>query len=299
VKTLLGIAVGLALLVPGAGAAGRPELVLASTRDGDSELFLARADGQVVKRLTANRVADFAPRWSPDGTRIAFVSNRDGDDEIFVMHADGSGVRQLTRNRVRDETPAWSPDGTTIAFVHERPADLVELWTMRADGRDARRLVRASRGVNEQAYSPDWAPDGRTLVFSSNRPGDGNPELYRVRADGTGLTRLTRTAGDPDTLGDDGFPAFAPDGSSVVFTSNRAARNVELWTMRANGAGQRRLLVRPATDDLGPRWSPDGSRLAFVARSATDPEAAPRILVVRADGTGVNAIQAGAEVDWR
>jgi TolB protein len=298
-KVLLGIAAALALLVPGAGAASRPELVIASARDGDSELFLARADGQIVKRLTANRAADFAPRWSPNGLRLAFVSNRDGDDEIFVMNADGTGVRQLTRNRVRDETPTWSPDGKRIAFVHERPTDVLEVWTMRADGRGARRLVRASRNVNEQAYSPDWAPDARTLVFSSNRPGDGNPELYRVRADGTGLTRLTRTAGDPDTLGDDGFPAFAPDGSSVAFTSNRAGRNVELWTMRPNGAGQRRLLVRPATDDLGPRWSPDGSRLAFVARSATDPEAAPRILVVRADGTGVNAIQVGSEVDWR
>jgi TolB protein len=299
VKVLVGIAAALALLVPGAGAASRPELVIASARDGDSDLFLARVDGQIVRRLTANGVADYAPRWSPDGSRLAFVSNRDGDDEVFVMNADGTGVRQLTRNRVRDETPAWSPDGTRIAFVHERPMDVLEIWTMRADGRDARRLVRSSRNVNEQAFSPDWAPDGRTLVFSSNRPGEGNPELYRVRADGTGLTRLTRTVGDVETLGDDGFPAFAPDGRSIAFTSNRIGRNVELWTMRANGSGQRRLLVRPATDDLAPRWSPDGSRLAFVARSATDPEAAPRILVVRADGTGVNAIQVGAEVDWR
>jgi Tol biopolymer transport system component len=299
VKALVGIAAALALLGPGAGAAGRPELVIASSRDGDSELFLARADGQIVKRLTANRAADFAPRWSPDGSRLAFVSNRDGDDEVFVMKADGTGVRQLTRNRVRDETPSWSPDGTRIAFVHERPTDVLELWTMRADGRGARRLVRASRDVNEQAFAPDWAPDGRTLVFSSNRPGDGNPELYRVRADGTGLTRLTRTAGDPDTLGDDGFPAFAPDGSSVVFTSNRTGRNVELWTMRADGSGQRRLVVRPATDDLAPRWSPDGSRIAFVAYSATNPGAAPRILVVRADGTGAKTLQAGSEIDWR
>ena len=298
-KLFLGLALALALLVPGAGAASRPELVIASARDGDSELFLARADGQIVKRLTANRAADFAPRWSPDGSRLAFVSNRDGDDEVFVMNADGSGVRQLTRNRVRDETPAWSPDGTRIAFVHERPRDVLELWTMRADGRHARRLVRAFRAVNEQAFSPDWAPDGRTIVFSSNRPGDGNPELYRVRADGTGLTRLTRTVGDVETLGDDGFPAFAPDGSSVAFTSNRAGRNVELWTMRANGSGQRRLAVRPATDELAQRRSPDGSRLAFVARSATNPEAAPRILVMRADGTDVNALQVGAEVDWR
>ena len=299
-RYLLVIPLALALLVPGAGAASAPELVVASSRDGDSELFLARADGQIVKRLTANRVSDFSPRWSPDGRRIAFVSDRDGDgDEIFVMNADGSGVRRLTRNAVRDETPAWSPDGTRIAFVHERPSDVLELWTMRADGGGQKLLVRASRPVNEQSYSPTWSPDGRWIVFSNNRPADGNPELYRVRANGTGLTRLTRTAGDPDTLGDDGMPAFSPDGSAIVFSSNREGRNSDLWTMRADGTRQLRLASRPATDDLSPRWSPDGTRMAFVVRSATSPGGVPRIVVMRADGTGAKTLQVGSDVDWR
>ena len=294
------LAAAVAAVTAKASAGAEPQLlVIASSRDGDSELFLMRESGQVVARLTRNRFADGSPRWSPDGKRIAFVSNRDGDDEIYVMNADGTGIRQLTRNAVRDETPAWSPDGRRVAFSRERAGDLLELWAMDADGRNARRLVRASRTVNEQAYSPAWSPDGRTIVFSSNRPGDGNPELYRVRPDGTGLKRLTRTVGDTETLGDDTMPSFSPDGRTVVFTSNRLGRNSELWTMGPDGSGQRRLVARPRTDDWSARWSPDGTRLAFVALSATDPTVAPRIVVARGDGTGPKTLQVGDAVDWR
>ncbi len=301
------IPVALALLVPlaataAASTAPAPELVIASSRDGDSELFLARADGQIVRRLTANRTSDFAPRWSPDGSRIVFVSNRDGDDEIFTMNADGTGVVQLTHNTVRDHTPDWSPDGYKVAFVRERAGDLMELWTMDSDGRNAARLVAALRRVNEQSYSPTWSPDGRSIVFSNNRPGDGNPELYRVafRSGGgaTKLVRLTRTAGDPHTLGDDAMPSYSPDGRTIVFTSNRSG-NSELWTMRPDGSGQRRLAARPRTDDWNARWSPDGTRLVFAAYSATNPNAAPRIVVMRADGTGAKTLQAGFDADWR
>lgn len=290
----------LAVAVPAATAvAPTPELAIVSSRDGNAELFLARRDGQILRRITRHRAVDGSPRWSPDGTRILFVSNRDGDDEVYVVGVDGSGLRRLTRNAVRDETPAWSPDGRRIAFVRERARDVLELWTMDADGREAKRLVRASRNVNEQAYSPDWSPDGSTIVFSSNRPGDGNPELYRVRADGTGLTRLTRTAGDPETLGDDAMPSYSPDGRTIVFTSNRLGRNSELWVMRADGSGQRRLAVRPRTDDVGARWSPDGTRLVFVAYSATDPSAPARLVAMRADGRGATTLQVGSGVDWR
>src|SRR5262249_7886288 len=71
-------------------------------------------------RLTNNPAADEMPRWSPDGSKIAFQSNRDGKYEIYVMDVDGANVKRLTNNQANDTDPAWSPDGKKIAFQSDR-----------------------------------------------------------------------------------------------------------------------------------------------------------------------------------
>lgn len=58
----------------------------------------------------------FAPKWSPDGARLAFISDRDGDWDLYTMDADGGNVEQLTNDVAFDTSPIWSPDGATILF---------------------------------------------------------------------------------------------------------------------------------------------------------------------------------------
>ena len=86
-----------------------------------------------MTRLTNHSARDFAPAWSPDGTRIAFTSYRDGNHEIYVMDADGRNVIRLTNNS--GWSPAWSPDGARIAFVSlgEGIFDF-GIYVMNADG---------------------------------------------------------------------------------------------------------------------------------------------------------------------
>jgi len=67
------------------------------------------ADGSGEEQLTFTNAFNGAPKWSPDGTQIAFESTRDGDSEIYVMNADGSDVRQLTDNDATDRHPNWQP----------------------------------------------------------------------------------------------------------------------------------------------------------------------------------------------
>ncbi len=235
------------------------------------------------------KVREFAPAWSPDGARLAFVSYRDGNGEIYVMRADGSGARRLTRHRGEDLSPAWSPDGSRFAFTSNR-GGAHRIHTMRADGTGVRRLARLA-----QSFSPAWSPDGRTIVFSSSGRTPENPELYSTRADGTGLTRLTRTRGDAHTLGDDGFPSWSPDGTRIVFSSNRTG-NGELWTMRPDGSGERRLAGFPRRDDWAPRFSPDGTAIAFESRTASRSD----VYVIRADGTGPQLLLRNASAPaWR
>jgi Tol biopolymer transport system component len=153
--------------------------------------------GSQLTRLTTDLGDDWGPRWSPDGTRIAFThvddTNQDGyinaqdTGEIYVMNADGSELTRLTHNLVNDSFPAWSPDGTQIAFGTSRDAN-GEVYVMNADGSGQTNLTNHSAGDG----APTWSPDGRRIAFNSNR--DGNSEIYIMNADGSGQFPLTNNS---------------------------------------------------------------------------------------------------------
>jgi Tol biopolymer transport system component len=230
-------------------------------------------------------VREYAPVWAPNGARIAYVSYRDGNGEIYVMNADGTAARRLTRHRGEDLSPAWSPDGARIAFSRDG-----RIHVMKADGTRVRRLAEL-----RQSHSPAWSPDGRVIVFSSAGRTPENPELYSIRAGGPGLKRLTFTKGDAETLGDDGFPSWSPDGKTIVFTSNRTGEG-ELWRMQPDGSGQRRLAGLPRRDDWAPRYSRDGGWIVFESR----PVQGSDVYAVRADGTGAKRLLRNASApSWR
>jgi Tol biopolymer transport system component len=99
-----------------------------------------------------------------------------------------------------------------------------------------------------------WSPDGQTIAFTSNRTGD--PEIYTVRLDGSGLTRLTSTPGR------DAHPSFSPDGRRIAFQSLRQGGHTRIFLMNADGSDERALTTNTGFCGV-PVWSPDGSRLAF------------------------------------
>jgi Tol biopolymer transport system component len=158
------------------------------------ELFVMRPDGSGARALID--VDGEYPAWSPDGRRLAFMSqqpNARGSDpnyDVMVVNRDGTGLRQLTDWPGEDGWPAWSPDGKLIAFT---TSHLVEsgrdIWVMRADGRQKRRLAVGS--------FPVWSPDGRFLMFSTG--GESESErLSVIRPDGSGLREWPITGWLPD-----------------------------------------------------------------------------------------------------
>ncbi|MCA1626898.1 MAG: hypothetical protein LC742_02905, partial [Acidobacteria bacterium] len=178
--------------------------------------------------LTNNLATDWHPKYSPNGTRLAFASDRDGNFEIYVMNADGSAPLRLTHNSVEDLTPAWSPDSTKIAFTSKRDGN-DEVYVMNADGSDQANVSR-----NPAADSrPAWSPDNARLAFVSNRDAeaDGSYDIYVMAAGGSESIRLTD---DPHF---DGDPAWSPDGSEIAFASDRNG-NFEIYKMAADGTRQ-------------------------------------------------------------
>jgi Tol biopolymer transport system component len=139
-----------------------------STRDGNTEIYVMRADGSEQRRLTDDDGEDWGATWSPDGSQIAFNSDRTGAMEIYVMAADGKDVRRLTTDELSDTSPSWSPDGSRIAYLRNDRFGIGQIWSMKADGTDQRDLSR-SPTMADQLWTGGWGPDGR-IVFSRGLP---------------------------------------------------------------------------------------------------------------------------------
>jgi WD40-like Beta Propeller Repeat len=165
-------------------------IAFVSTRDGNRELYVMRADGSRQRRVTRNAADDEWPRWTPDG-RIVFQSNRDGDYDLYVISRDHTRVSRLTNLRGDERTPAWSHRGSWIAFSASSHGGY-DLYEMHADSTGLRRITH----IAGDEFAPAWSRDDRFLVFVGNR--DGRDQLFAVRADGSGLARLTDVQADKD-----------------------------------------------------------------------------------------------------
>jgi len=181
-------------------------------------------------------LGDSNPAWAPDGTRIAFQRDVEGEaNQIYVVDADGGDAKKLTTENLDNQDPAWSPDGKRIVFVG---AD--ELHLVRSDGSDAMRL-----GSVFGVCCPAWSPDGKHIAFQLSRARGG--DLYVMRVDGSGLRRLTRSAGF------EASPAWSPDGKTIAYDGPSGG----IYLIRSDGTGARRL----TSIGREPAWAPDGNSL--------------------------------------
>lgn len=255
--------------------------------NGEQANIVMPGSGVPLIRLTSDGVLNDAPRWSPDGKRIAYSSARDGSVDIFVAAADGSGAVNLTRNAAWDDYPAWSPDGSKIAFTSNRDGPF-NLYVMNADGSGVRRLTRG----NDWDTMPAWSPDGTRIAFASDR-GD-TFQIYTMAADGSDVRRISNGA----RL--DAFPAWSPDGKSIAYQSyvdqsllqgddSIQDRDYEIMVAPATG-GAARQLTNNVFADIQPAWSADGKQIAF----ASDRDGRFRIYVMDVGSGAVSAVNVGA-----
>lgn len=158
--------------------------------------------------LTATFAIDGLPAWSPDGTKIAFDHSGTPPPfpglQIYVMGAiagEAAGKTPLTSGDPGDNSfgANWSPDGTRITFQTDRDGNN-EIYTMKSDGTDLRRLTSNATNVpgteidESDDSEPAYSPDGKAIVFQSARSGDY--EVYTMNAaSGGSVTRLTNTPG--------------------------------------------------------------------------------------------------------
>ncbi|MFE7194903.1 hypothetical protein [Kitasatospora sp. NPDC057541] len=174
-----------------------------------SDLYVIAPDGTTAQRLTfltndtpySGVVTD--PAWSPDGKQLVFSYRTSATGQpansraLYIVNADGTGLRRLTPWELRAGDRAnWSPDGSRIVFTtYPAGPDNAPgggIYTVHPDGTAVEALTP---GPSDTTYGiASYSPDGTAIAFAQ-APAGGTSELYTMRADGSGATRITDTAG--------------------------------------------------------------------------------------------------------
>jgi Tol biopolymer transport system component len=197
-----------------------------------------------------------APQWSPRTDRIAFAIGDFGQTlgteglaaHLAMIPVAGGAIEELPAAGEHAGFPSWAPDESRLVYVDFDRAHR-GLWTL-----DLKTQHVAQVTTGPDTF-PAWSPLGDRIAFTSNR--DGDDEIYTVRPDGKGLTRLTRSPGN------DAHPGWSPDGQWIVFASNRSGfkdetggmSDSEIFVMRADGSDVRQL-TENAYEDGTPAWRP-------------------------------------------
>ncbi len=219
-------------------------------RSGDWDIVITRPNQYQTQRVSNigqsmnTSASEHTPRWSPDGSQIAYLVGGQFFSELAVADATGNHARILTSGMqiVRDEYD-WSPDGAYIIFTTQRDGNY-EIYRVNVSNGA---IINLSRHPGED-FSPKWSPHGDRIAFISSRNGGLN--LFLMTADGVDIQQLTAANHRPATL------IWSPDAQWLVYTAiPQFGFNRQLYIVSADG-GDVRQLTFSYTDHFSPQWKP-------------------------------------------
>lgn len=268
VLVVLAVALVSALPAGGARSAKQASGLIAFTRSNG--VYVMHLDGSGARRVwyAGSRVGVVdGVSWSPNGEKLAFVTVENGPEGgLYLMNADGSDPVRLGTVSAASP-PSWSPDGRRIAFAAfaykgQNVNGRRDIWIMKPDGSNVRRLAPLERGV----FAVDWSPAGGRLAFGS---AGWFGDIWVMSTSGRNLHKLA-PGGRPDFSPDGRRVAYERDGGIWVVT---VSSHLQVWVTGAGG---------------NPAWSPDGRRFAFVRGDWVN--GASEIYVMNADGSGARRL---------
>lgn len=264
------LGIGLALLGLGIGyriAASPEQPAHQGAPLGEQRLRTAvfGVDGSLRREIQGLPADAFGTQLSVDGSRVVFITKDasfascstcvDGLPRLATMAIDGSDPRTLVGRWKSMTSPSWSPDGSRIAFAAS-DGENTDIFVVDADGSN---VLQITHDPAMDSY-PSWSPDGTRIVFDNagsesldSADLSVTQEIFTVSATGGTPVRLTH-----DDVGEK-QAVYSPDGSRIAVSRGDAG----IWIMRADGTRLRR--VRGIEGNLfSPRWSPDGTQIAFL-----------------------------------
>lgn len=296
-----------------------------STRDGSADIFRARPDGSQLESIVAGPAYDDQAAISLKGDQLAFVSSRSGQADIWLLNLRTGRLTNISRHPAGDFRPAWSPDGQWLAFSSDRDSKKplsrsgfalvhsTEIYLMRPDGSDTRRLTQ----LDAVAGSPRWSSDGKTIVFSFSSIDEtfkittpqrllGTSQIQSVNVSTGAITTLTTGPGEKRSsqylsAARVGY-VVESQNSGLEFTDGSSGARGEFKNPTWSSDGKHMLFHRDVEPSWPPHrpwtsldsrfrllrtgvfssWSPDGKRM--ISNDQTAGILRNSILVMDADG---------------
>jgi Tol biopolymer transport system component len=270
--------------------------------NGNYDIWTVEVRTGAVRQVTTNAANDYMPTWSRDDRELAFISARDGGQAVWAITLASGAERMVSPTGTRADAPSWGPGGRILYTVTAGQSSRMELdgtsltgdenvapfraaWVSPSDfyytadggirrrsltGTSARAIAfsatltvtpahytRRVRDVDSRAsrralgiVRPEISPDGQSVAFAA-----------------LGDLWLMRIGQKPENLTKDRFldtePAWSPDGTRLVYASDKGGGLLNLW-IRDLRTGEERQLTRLETSAMGAAWSPDGRRIAFL-----------------------------------
>ena len=259
-----------------------------------SNLWIVTADGTGHRPLTSGKHGIGSPRWSPDGTRLAYASDEDGTNQIYVRWMDDGRTIKVTTLTVPLSGLSWSPDGRSLAFTALEP--------------------KPARVVAQLPTPPEgatWADPPKVidrLVYRFDGAGylkEGFYQIYVVPAEGGSARQISSGPYNHGSGGLEGAsdPVWTPDGRSILIAANRQARaeldplNTEVYAFAVADGAVRALTSRNGPDN-DPTVSPDGRLIAYLGfDDRYQGYQVTQLYVMNQDGTGSRSLTASLDRD--